>query len=64
MLAATSLGLSTVWLGILYLIKDDVRRFLEEPEGEFMAVVHVGFASHSGSGPKKQPLDMKVRYLD
>ncbi|MEW6376103.1 MAG: nitroreductase family protein [Thermodesulfobacteriota bacterium] len=37
-LAATSLGLATVWLGILYLIKDDVLQFLEEPKGEFMAV--------------------------
>ncbi|HEY6010725.1 MAG TPA: nitroreductase family protein, partial [Nitrospirota bacterium] len=38
LLAATSLGLGTVWLGVLYLIKDDVLRFLGEPEGEFMAV--------------------------
>ncbi len=64
LLAATSLGLGTVWLGILYLIKDDVRAFLGEPEGEFMAVVPVGYAAHAGSGPKKQPFEMKARYLD
>ena len=41
LLAATSLGLGAVWLGILFLIKDDVLRFLGEPEGEFMAVIVV-----------------------
>ena len=63
LLAATSLGLSTVWLGILFLIKDDVLRFLEEPSGEFMAVVPVGYAARSGGGPQKQPFDMKAKYL-
>ena len=41
LLAATSLGLATVWLGILFLIKDDVLTFLGEPQGEFMAVIPV-----------------------
>jgi nitroreductase len=63
LLAATSLGLGTVWLGILYLIKDDVRRFLGEPEGEFMAVIPVGYPARTGSGPAKQPVEMKVTYL-
>ena len=64
LLAATSLGLATVWLGILYLIKDDVLEFLGEPKGEFMAVVPIGYAPTSSHGPQKQPLEMKVRYLD
>jgi len=64
LLAATSLGLATVWLGILYLIKDDVLEFLGEPKGEFMAVVPIGYAATSSHGPQKQPLEMKVRYLD
>jgi nitroreductase len=64
LLAATSLGLSTVWLGILYLIKDDVLEFLGEPKGEFMAVVPVGYAATSSHGPQKQPLGMKVRHID
>ncbi len=63
LVAATSLGLGTVWLGILYLIKDEVLRFLDEPEGEFMAVVPVGHPVKTGSGPKKQPVDMKVKFL-
>jgi nitroreductase len=63
LLAATSLGLGTVWLGILYLIKDDVLRFLGEPEGEFMAVVPVGVPVKIGSGPTKHPLEMKVKML-
>ena len=64
LLAATSFGLSTVWLGILFLIKDDVLQFLGEPKGEFMAVVPVGYAAKSGAGPQKQPVEVKVRYLD
>ncbi len=65
LLAATSLGLATVWLGIMFLMKDEVLAFLGEPEGEFMAVVPVGYACRkSGSGPQKEPFDMKVKYLD
>ena len=64
LLAATSLGLATVWLGIMFLLKDDVLRFLEEPSGEFMAVVPVGLPSRAaGSPPKKQSFEMKVTYL-
>jgi nitroreductase len=64
LLAATSLGLATVWLGILYLMKDEVLQFLGEPKGEFMAVVPIGYAATSCQGPQKEPLAMKVRYLD
>ena len=63
LIAATSLGIGTVWLGVLYLIKDEVLRFLGEPEGEFMAVVPVGRPAKIGSGPKKQPVEMKVKLL-
>jgi nitroreductase len=63
LLAAASLGLGTVWLGILYLIRDEVLRFLGEPEGEFMAVVPVGVPARVGSGPQKHSLDMKVKLL-
>jgi nitroreductase len=63
LLAAMSLGLGTVWLGVLYLIKDEVRRFLGEPEGEFMAVVPVGRPARTGKGPQKQPVEMKARTL-
>jgi nitroreductase len=64
LLAATSIGLATVWLGILFLIKDEVRELLGEPKGEFMAVVPVGYAAHPGKGPHKQPVEMRVRHLD
>ena len=64
LLAATSLGLATVWLGILFLMKDDVMHFLGEPKGEFMAVIPVGYPAKPSSGPQKKPLEMKVRYLD
>jgi nitroreductase len=64
LLAGTSLGLAAVWLGILYLIKGEVLQFLGEPEGEFMAVVPIGYAVTSGQGPKKEPLEMKVKYVD
>jgi nitroreductase len=64
LLAATSLGLATVWLGILFLMKDNVLQFLDEPKGEFMAVVPVGYAARPSTGPQKKPLEMKVRYID
>lgn len=64
LIAATSLGLSTVWLGVLVLIKNDVLRFLGQPEGEFMAVIPVGFSARQASAPKKQPLANVVEYLD
>ncbi len=63
LLAATSLGLGSVWLGILFLMKDEVLQFLGEPEGEFMAVVPLGYPAKTGSGPKKRPLESLVRYL-
>jgi len=65
LLAATSLGLATVWLGIMFLMKDAVLEFLGEPEGEFMAIIPVGYAARtSQSGPSKLPVEMKVKYLD
>lgn len=64
LLAATSMGLGAVWLGILFLIKDEVLQFLGEPQGEFMAVVPVGHAAKRTEGPKKRPLESIVRYLD
>ncbi|HTY45864.1 MAG TPA: nitroreductase family protein [Patescibacteria group bacterium] len=63
LISATSLGLGTVWLGVLILIKNDILRFIGEPEGEFMAVICVGHAAKQSSGPKKQSLDMVVKYL-
>lgn len=63
LLAATSLGLGTVWLGILFLIKEDVRRFLGEPEGEFMAVIPLGYTDRSTKGPNKVPAKDVTRFL-
>jgi len=64
LLAATSLGLATVWLGILFLIKDEVLELLGEPKGEFMAVIPVGYPSKMTKGPEKRPLETIVKYLD
>lgn len=64
LVAAASLGLATVWLGILFLIKNEILDFLGEPKGEFMAVVPVGYAARSGTGPKKVPVEHVVKYLD
>jgi nitroreductase len=65
LIAATSLGLSAVWLGVLVLIKKDVLEFIgEPPEGEFMAVIPVGYAAKIGQAPQKRPLEMIVKYLD
>ena len=64
LLAASSLGLAAVWLGILYLIKDDVRRLLGEPRGEFVAVIPVGRPAAETPSPAKRPLAAVVRFLE
>ncbi|HAJ80461.1 MAG TPA: nitroreductase [Fibrobacteres bacterium] len=58
LIAATSIGLSSVWLGILIMIQKEVLNFLGKADGEFMAVVPVGYAAKTSSGPKKRPLDI------
>ncbi len=63
LLAATSLGLGAVWLGILYLVKDRVLDFLQEPGGEFMAVVPVGKPLRPTQGPNKKPLENVVKKI-
>jgi len=63
LIAATSLDIATVWLGVLVLIKNDILRFIGEPEGEFMAVVPMGYAAKPSAGPKKRPLNMVVKQL-
>jgi hypothetical protein len=55
--------LATVWLGVLVLIKNDILRFLGEPEGEFMAVIPVGYEARPASIPNKRPLEMVVKRL-
>jgi nitroreductase len=63
LIAATSLGLSSVWLGILIMIQKDVLEFLQQPGGEFMAVIPIGYAQKASSGPKKRSLNVAVEYL-
>jgi nitroreductase len=63
LLAATSLGISSVWLGVLFLIKADVLPLLEESEGEFMAVVSLGYSEKTRTMPSKKSLEAKVKYL-
>ena len=63
LLAAASLGIGSVWLGILILIKDEVLNFLGEPQGEFMAVVPIGYPVRHSISPKKLSLETCVRYL-
>lgn len=64
LLAATSMGIGSVWLGILFLMKQQVLEFLGEPAGEFMAVVPLGYPARKTEGPKKRPLEALVRYMD
>ncbi len=64
LLAATSLGLGSVWLGILYLIKDEVLEFLGESRGEFMAVIPLGYPKKDQSGPQKKPLEYVLKEFD
>lgn len=64
LLAATSLGLASVWLGILFLIKNEALALLNEPQGEFMAVIPIGYPERETKGPGKKPLRTIVKYLD
>lgn len=63
LLAATSLGLGSVWLGVLFLIKADILSFLGEAQGEFMAVIPLGYPRKEHASPKKQALEYVVKYL-
>jgi len=63
LIAATSIGLSSVWLGILIMIQKEVLTFLNHPDGEFMAVIPVGYAEREKSGPKKRSLSSAVTHL-
>jgi len=63
LLAATSLGLGSVWLGILFLIKDEVLAFLGEAQGEFMAVIPIGYPLREHEGPRKKALEYVVKDL-
>jgi nitroreductase len=64
LLAATSLGIASVWLGIMVMIKDEVLEFLEEPKGEFMAVIALGYPERKSTSPKKRPLEMSMKVLE
>lgn len=63
LLAAQSIGLSTVWLGILVLVTKEVLQFIGEPDGEFMAIIPVGYPIKTSNPPTKKPLDEVVKYL-
>jgi len=63
LLAATSLGLGSVWLGILFIMKDEVRAFLGESKGEFMAVIPVGYSLKTYKAPQKKSLEYIAKYL-
>jgi len=63
LLATTSLGLGSVWLGILFLIKDEVLTFLGEAKGEFMAVIPVGYPAKTHNAPKKKALEYVVKEI-
>lgn len=63
LLAATSLGLGSVWLGILYLIKEEILGFMGEDNGEFMAVIPVGYPKQPSGGPQKVALSYVMKEL-
>jgi nitroreductase len=63
LLAATSLGLGSVWLGVLALIQDEVLKFLGSTSGEFMAIIPLGYPAKPGVKPAKRELSMVVKYL-
>ena len=63
LLAAASLGLASVWLGILYLAREDVFGLLDVQDGELIAVVPIGYALKKTVPPRKKSLLSIVSYL-
>ena len=63
LLASTSLGLGSVWLGVLFLIKTEILSFLGEAQGEFMAVIPLGYPKKEHDSPKKKALEYVVKKL-
>ena len=63
LIAATSIGLSSVWLGILIMVQEEVLNFFEYPKGEFMAIVPIGYAAKQAASPKKKLLNVIVKDL-
>ena len=57
LIAATSIGLSSVWLGILIMIQEEVLNFFEYPKGEFMAIVPIGYAAKEAASPQKETFE-------
>ncbi len=57
--------MTTVWRGILYLVKEEALRILGEPGGEFMALIPVGWSPAVATpGPAKRPLAAVIRRLN
>lgn len=64
LLAATSLGIGSVWLGVLVLLQNEILELVGEPAAELAAVVALGYPAESTRAPEKAPLDAITRYLD
>lgn len=64
LLAASSLGIGSVWLGIMALVQREVLELIGEPNGELAAIVALGYPAAPPTGPRKLPLDGLLRYLE
>lgn len=64
LLAAESLGLASVWLGILSLLKEEIFLLTGDGKGEFLAVVPIGYALGTPGPLNKKPLEHVVSFLD
>lgn len=64
LLAAESLGLASVWLGILSLLKEEIFSLVGDGKGEFLAVVPIGYALGRAVPPHKKPLEYVVNFLE
>jgi len=63
MLAATALGLATVWVGAFD--TDEVRRVIGAPaDFDPVAILPVGYAAEDPAPPGRRPLDDLVHQLE
>jgi nitroreductase len=62
MLAATALGLATVWVGAFH--TDEVRRIIGAPEDtDPVAILPIGYAAEEPPSPGRRPLSDLVHHL-
>jgi nitroreductase len=60
---SSAAAVQNLLLAATSLVKKEVLAYFGEEDGEFMAVIALGYPARPTPGPKKRPLEAVVRYL-